>query len=53
MSNHDIEIDQSKLNLMLMRIIGLEKKNLRTKELTDSSMKEELRHIIEEELKCN
>lgn len=45
-------IDDKILKSMLVRIIGLEKKNLRTNEFTDSEMKNKIKDIIEEELKC-
>ena len=45
------DIDNGRLNLMLFRILDLEKKNNLTKELKQYEIADEIIKIIEEELK--
>jgi hypothetical protein len=44
-------IDRSKANLLLNRIIDLEKDNMKTKKLNKELMSEKIKKMIEEEVK--
>ena len=48
-----IELDEKKLNLMKLKIIRLERENLRTREKTNPEMVEAIRKIISDEIKKN
>jgi len=46
------DIDVEKANLMLTRIIEMEKINVQTKQFSSSAMVEKIRRVIEEEVQC-
>jgi hypothetical protein len=47
-----IQIDQKKIEHLLMKIILLEKKNLKTKEYGYGQIVKKIKEIIEEEVEC-
>lgn len=49
--NMEVEIDETKLKRMQIRIYALEQENMRTNEKTDSQMIEAIKKIIETEAK--
>lgn len=49
----DIKIDPGKLNRIQMKVIMLEKMNLKTKKLTKSEMRAEILKVIREEVNKN
>jgi len=46
-----IDIDKEKAKRILIKIIGKERENLKTKKYKDKEMAEKLKDIIEEELR--
>jgi len=48
-----IKIDERKANVIMRRVLFLEKRNLVTKELSANSVIKELVKIIEEEIQCS
>ena len=51
-SNEEIKIDQKVVNLLLRKIILLEKKNLKTKEYGYGQIVKKIKKMIEEEVEC-
>lgn len=49
----DIKIDPGKLNRIQMKVIMMEKTNLKTKRLTKSEMRAEILKVIREEVNKN
>lgn len=48
----ETRLDDTKLRLILKRIIELENENVKTREFNDEMMKRKIEKIIEEEIKC-
>jgi len=48
-----IKIDERKANVIMRRILFLEKRNLVTKEKNTNALLRELANIIEEEVECS
>lgn len=51
-NKNGVEVDMTKVERMMFRIIGVEKNNAKTKERNDHEMVNQLQKIIEEEAKC-
>lgn len=51
MENMEFELDQQRLNSMKIRIMELEKQNLKTRELKEAQMIDAIKEIIMEEVK--
>ena len=49
---YEIHIEEKRLNMMLMKIIILEKQNQKDKCFTEQEMMDKIREIIEEEATC-
>ena len=52
-SDHEIFLDEKKLNQMKLNIIKAERENMRTKEKTGDEMIDLIRKIITDEVKKN
>lgn len=52
-TNYDSNIEQKKLNMMMMKIIYLEKQNVKNKAKSRAMMMDEIRKIIIEETNKN
>lgn len=50
--NNKTEIEPKKLKRMLIMIMGVERKNSKTKQMSDSQMVDKIQKIIEEEVEC-
>ena len=50
--NMQTDIDPRKLKRMLIMIMGIERKNSKTKQYSDSKMVDKIQKIIEEEVEC-
>lgn len=48
-NDENIQIDRSKLGSMLLRIVMLERENIKTKQYNDRDMRAKIREIIEKE----
>ena len=51
-NNPNFVVEDSKLNIIVKRIIQLENDNVKTREFNDEEIKKKIEKIIEEELKC-
>lgn len=49
---NEIEIDESKLNVLMSKIVFLENQNLKTHNANDIQMIEKIQKSIEEAVKC-
>ena len=49
--NDTYELDEKKINMMKIRIISLERENLKTQEKTHEQMADKIRGIIAEEIR--
>ena len=49
---NEIEIDESKLNVLMSKIVFLENQNLKTHNSNDIQMIEKIQKSIEEAIKC-
>ncbi len=52
MTNNQIEVSADKINILLKKIIILERTNIKTKKYNDSEMVKKLQKLIEEEIQC-
>lgn len=51
-NKNDLEIDEKTSQIIMKRIIILEKTNLKTKKYNDVEMVKKIKSIIEEEVEC-
>lgn len=49
--NNQVKLDEKKLNRMKVRILSMERDNLKTREYTEGVMIDKIRKVIEEEVK--
>lgn len=49
---HNIQIDKTKAKRLLMKLILMEKHNIRTKQFNDAEMVMKIKKAIEEEIEC-
>jgi hypothetical protein len=51
-ATHNIQIDKIKAKRLLMKLILMEKNNIRTKQFNDAEMVVKIKKAIEEEVEC-
>lgn len=51
-NGQNIQIDKTKVKRILMKLILMEKQNLRTKQFNDAEMVKKIKKAIEEEVEC-
>ena len=52
LNGQNIQIDKTKVKRILMKLILMEKQNLRTKQFNDAEMVKKIKKAIEEEVEC-
>ncbi len=50
--DQNIQIDKNKAKRLLMKLILMEKQNIRTKQFSDADMVKKIKKAIEEEVEC-
>lgn len=52
MANGEIKIEQSKIDLLLKKVVTVENANIKTRLCNDAEMTRKIKEMIEEEVKC-